>query len=86
MVRRCIRAFRRRVGEGDIDGLADLKAMRDELDQAISDAVTDLRMLPKPYSWDELGRALGVTRQGAIKRYATDATRGARGGQPTDLR
>jgi hypothetical protein len=54
-VRRVIRAYARRVAD------------RDEVDAAMREAVTGLH--GNPYSWADIGRALGITRQAAQARF-----------------
>ncbi len=66
---RILRAAARRVGDGDIEGLAGLVALRCELDQAISAAVEGLRQARWSYSWSEIAAVLGVSRQAAQQRY-----------------
>jgi hypothetical protein len=58
-LRRAIRAAGRRVGNGDVDGLAELLAFAGELDSAIDSAVRGLRNAG--YSWGEIASRLGVT-------------------------
>ena len=64
---RVIRAHARRIAEGDVDGMADLLALRDELDAATQIAVTGLRGFG--YSWGEIAAWLGTTRQAAQQRW-----------------
>jgi hypothetical protein len=66
-VRRIIRAYARRVGDKDIEALTGLAALRDEVDAAIVEAVNNLH--GDPYSWADIGRALGTTRQAAQMRF-----------------
>jgi hypothetical protein len=65
--RRIVRAYGRRVADRDIEALTGLVQLRDELDAAIVDAVHGLH--GNPYSWTEIGRALGITRQAAQMRF-----------------
>jgi hypothetical protein len=67
---RAIRAFGRRVAAGDIDALADAAFLSARLDAAIKEAVTGLRA--RGYSWADIGRQLGVTRQAAQQRWGGD--------------
>jgi hypothetical protein len=69
-VRRILRAYAKRVGDKDIEALTGLAALRDEVDQALADAVAGLH--GQPYSWADIGRALGITRQAAQQRYGGD--------------
>lgn len=78
MVRRMLRALRKRVGGGlDIESLADLAAIADEADATVAEAVQLLRKSdanPNGYSWAEIGVALGYqpeyARQSAFTRYS----------------
>lgn len=67
-VRRVIRSAGRRVADGDIEALADLVAVRDDLEAAISEAVKGLRA-DYQYSWADIGRVTNTTRQAAQQRY-----------------
>jgi hypothetical protein len=66
-VRRVVRAYARRVADGDIDALADMTRLATELDDAISQAVIGLRKAG--YSWAEIAVRLGVSRQAAQQRW-----------------
>lgn len=68
MVRRVIRAYSRRVADGDEIDLRTMLEARDDLDQAITEAVAGLRS--RGYSWAYIGRAAGITRQAAWSRWA----------------
>lgn len=67
-VRRIIRAYGRRVADRDIEGLAGLVAARADLDDAIGAAVAGL--VATGYSWADIGRVLGITRQAAQQQHA----------------
>jgi hypothetical protein len=69
-LRRAIRAFGRRIGQGDIDALADAAFLSAQLDATIKTAITGLRA--RGYSWADIGRQLGVTRQAAQQRWGGD--------------
>lgn len=75
-LQRAIRAYSRRVASGDIDALNTMTSLADDLDRAISDAVTGLRSFG--YSWADIGLRLGITRQAAQQRWGTtpDTTTG----------
>jgi hypothetical protein len=77
-LRRVLRAYGRRIAAGDIDALADIAAMADELEGAMRLAVAGLRRAG--YSWGEIALRLGITRQGAQQRWgqrtATDPSKG----------
>jgi hypothetical protein len=68
---RILRAAARRVGDGDVEGLACMVALRSELDGAIRQAVTGLRSPQWSYSWADIARVLGTTRQAAQQRYGS---------------
>lgn len=68
-MRRIVRAYGRRVAAGDIESLAELAAVRDELDDAICSAIRQLNGPEWRYSWAAIGRQLGMTRQAAHERY-----------------
>ena len=68
--RRVIRAYARRIATGDIEALAAMTVLATDLDQAIKDAVTGLRACG--YSWAEIARPLGITRQAAQQRWGGD--------------
>jgi len=66
-IRRVIRAYSRRVADGDIEAISALAATADQIDTAIKDAITGLRAIG--YSWADIGLRLGVTRQAAQQRW-----------------
>lgn len=67
MIRRCIRALVERADEGDALAAEELFALRPFLrDQERSAASA---MLRAGYSWAEIGRAAGVSKQAAYERY-----------------
>ena len=70
-VRRVIRAYARRIATGDIEALAAMTTLANDLNQAINDAVTGLRECG--YSWAEIARPLGITRQAAQQRWGGDS-------------
>ena len=65
--RRILRAYARRIADGDIEALMAMTGLAAEIDTAISQAVTGLRAAG--YSWAEIGSRLGVTRQAAQQRW-----------------
>jgi hypothetical protein len=67
--RRILRAFSRRVAQGDVEALADLLALAAEVNQATQDAVDGLRRFG--YSWSEIARRAGITKQTAQERWGT---------------
>ena len=66
-LRRAIRAIGRRIAAGDIDALDDAAFLSAQLDTAIKTAITGLRQ--RGYSWADIGRQLGGTRQAAQQRW-----------------
>jgi hypothetical protein len=68
-VRRILRAYSRRVGDGDVEALALMLDLAGEIDTAIAEAVKGLRACG--YSWAEIGSRLGITRQAAQQRWGT---------------
>jgi hypothetical protein len=67
--RRILRAYARRIAEGDIDSLSLMTSLAADIDQAIAQAITGLRT--QGYSWAEIGSRLGVTRQAAQQRWGS---------------
>jgi hypothetical protein len=67
MVRRMLRAYGRRVADRDVEALTELVGMRAELEAAVQVAVDGLRA--SGYSWAEVARPLGISRQAAQQRY-----------------
>jgi hypothetical protein len=69
-VRRVIRAYARRIATGDIEALATMAILSTDVDAAINEAVTGLRECG--YSWAEIARPLGISRQAAQQRFGGD--------------
>ncbi len=65
--RRVLRAYARRVADGDLEALTLMLGLSAEIDTAISQAVKGLRAFG--YSWAEIGSRLGITRQAAQQRW-----------------
>jgi hypothetical protein len=65
--RRIIAAHGRRIAEGDIEGLATLAALADDIDTALRHAVTGLRAAG--FSWADIATRLEITRQAAQQRW-----------------
>ena len=70
-IRRILRAYSRRVGDGDVEALAVVLNLAEEIDTAIAEAVKGLRT--RGYSWAEIGARLGITRQAAQQRWGASA-------------
>ena len=71
-LRRVIRAYSRRVAAGDIEAVADMTAIADEIGTAIQDAITGLRA--NGYSWADIALRLNITRQAAQQRWGSPGT------------
>ena len=65
--RRVLRAYARRVADGDVEALILMFGLAAEIDTAITQAVKGLRTFG--YSWAEIGSRLGITRQAAQQRW-----------------
>jgi len=65
--RRIVAAAGKRASE-DIEMLRDLIDLQAHIDRAVTDAVRTLRS-EHAYSWQDVGRVLGCTRQAAQQRY-----------------
>ena len=68
MVKRLIRRAGERVADADEPELAELVALRAELDRAIDAAAKGQHSIGR--SWAEVARGLGTSRQAAHARYA----------------
>jgi hypothetical protein len=68
-VRRVLRAYSRRVGDGDVEALVLLVGLAEEIDTAMAEAVKGLRA--RGYSWAEIGSRLGISRQAAQQRWGS---------------
>jgi hypothetical protein len=75
--RRVVAAYGRRIAvHGDVDALAQLVTLGDDIQNAIQNAVTGLRGYG--YSWAEIALRLGITRQAAQQRWGTTPEGGDR--------
>jgi hypothetical protein len=72
-LRRAIRAYSRRVAAGDIEAVADMAALADEITNAMTDAIEGLRSIG--YSWADVALRLGITRQAAQQRWGSTSSR-----------
>jgi len=75
--RRILRAYARRVGDGNVEALALMLGLAEEIDTAIAGAVKGLRAFG--YSRAEIGSRLGITRQAAQQRWGTSCPAGIGG-------
>ena len=66
-VPRVLRAYARRVGDGDVEALVLIANLADDINAALGEAVKGLRACG--YSWAEIGARLGITRQAAQQRW-----------------
>lgn len=68
MLRRMVKGLGRRVAEGNPDDLAGAVELARLLDETIGEAAR--RMVDEQgLTWQQLGDALGMTRQGAYQRF-----------------
>jgi hypothetical protein len=67
MLRRMVRAAGTRVGRADPEDLAELIAIRIDLDAAIQRAVDGLR--EDGFTWQSIGDATGTSRQAALMKW-----------------
>lgn len=68
MLRRLVRAYARRfVDEGDEPEFAELFALHEVLDAALVDAAEELR--GRGQSWAVIGRSVGMSGEGARRRW-----------------
>lgn len=72
MLSRMLRAYGRRVGDGDEVDLARMVEFRDELEAAIGEAVRGQRER-HGRSWAYVAAGLGITRQAAQMHYGGEA-------------
>lgn len=72
MVRRILRSAGTRCADADPEDLAQLLAIRASLDASIQVAVDGMREA-HGFSWTDIGRAAGVTRQAAQQRWGMPA-------------
>ena len=73
--RRILKAYSRRVADGDVEFLRSMVLLRSHVDDDIKAAVRGLRAYG--YSWTEIAARLGVSKQAALMRYGDRAERGA---------
>lgn len=73
-LRRMARAMARRAADGDLEALSAMRDARAALDAAMAEAARGARAFG--YSWGEIGRELGITRQAAQQRFGQESTDG----------
>jgi hypothetical protein len=71
MFRRFARAMARRAADGELDALVVMQQARDDLDVQMVAAAQGAQAFG--YSWTEIGRELGISRQAARQRFGIDA-------------
>jgi hypothetical protein len=54
--------------EGDLEDLAELAALADEVNAAVAEVVRGANSTRR-WSWTDVGRAMGITRQSAWERW-----------------
>jgi hypothetical protein len=57
------------LGGGDIEALALMLGLEEEIDTAVAEAEAVMGMRAYGYSWAEIGSRLGITRQAAQQRW-----------------
>lgn len=67
MMRRMLVGWQRRLADGDLVDVEELVAFTDEVDEALARVVDSLR--ERGVSWQEVGDAMGTTRQAAQQRF-----------------
>lgn len=72
MMRRLLVAYGRRAGDADVEDLAEMLRLRAVFEDAVQMAVT-LHRRRHGTTWAEIGRAAGITRQSAHKRWGRAA-------------
>ena len=70
-LRRIARAMVRRAAEGDLETLSAIQQVQAELDAALEQAAAAAHAAG--YSWTEIGRELGISRQAARQRFTPAA-------------
>jgi hypothetical protein len=85
-VRRAIRAYGRRIGEGNVEELEGLLELHELIDAVAANAVRDLRVEQRT-PWQAIADVVGITRQAAMMRWPRARAGGRQpGGQPANLR
>jgi hypothetical protein len=70
-VQRILRAYARRVADGDIEAMLSMTEVATEFDALIEQAAQGLHHYG--YSWTEIGSRLGITRQAVQQRWGHTA-------------
>jgi hypothetical protein len=72
-LRRMARAMVRRAAAGDLEAVSVLGEVHEAIGQAVAEAAREAHGFG--YSWTEIGRELGITRQAARQRFAGEDER-----------
>lgn len=72
MFRRFARAMSKRAGDGELEALSVIQTAINDLDAQLVVAARAAHSEPFSYSWTEIGRELGISRQAARQRFAAD--------------
>lgn len=75
MMRRMLQALVRRATDGDLFALEELGKLRADTAAAVAAAARGAHDGEAGYSWTDIGRELGVTRQDARQQYGKRARR-----------
>lgn len=87
MVRRVLKGAGERVGQADCVALREMIELREDLENAITEAVAGLRNdLSAPATWGDIGKAIGMRREHAYRRYHHVGGSRPVGGQPANWR
>lgn len=72
MLNRVAKALVRRAAEGDLEAVSALREAERAMGNALVDAARAAHEEPNAYSWTEIGRELGMTRQAAQQRFGDE--------------
>lgn len=66
---RTVRAMARRATEGELEALGELRKLRWQIDAAIAEGAQGAHDGEFQFSWTDIGRELGISRQAARQMY-----------------
>jgi hypothetical protein len=72
MLNRVAKALVRRAAEGDLEAVSALRQAERTMGSALIEAAQAAHSEPNAYSWTEIGRELGMTRQAAQQRFGSE--------------